>query len=113
MRYFRRYAHPHHGVKSLTHATISQNNILIDGEGNPQIADFGLARVLEYNSTVIQSSYKAHGHFRWQAPELLNPDILRRQGEEGLITSGHARETDVYAFASVCLEVGWIIVVSG
>lgn len=95
------------------HATIPQNNILIDREGNPKIADFGLARVLESNSTVMQSSYNAHGHFRWQAPELLNPDILRGQGEEDSITPGHAKETDVYSFASVCLEVGWINVVPG
>jgi len=61
------YIHSEHVV----HGDLTGSNILIDGEGQPMISDFGLASILEeYNET---SYFKSHrpGSIRWVAPELL------------------------------------------
>lgn len=80
---------------------MSQANVLVDDQGQAKIADFGLARIVDSQaSTVGRTSLKGRGSIRWQAPELLDPK--RFQGELCRTT----KESDVYAFASVCLEVG-------
>lgn len=71
--------------------------------GVPKIADFGLARVLEAN-VIDQSSCKTDGHSRWQAPELLYRGLCR------CLAEGYSKKSDIYAFASVCLEVGHSII---
>jgi len=70
----------------------SQLNILVDGSGNARIADFGLAKVTQ-NLDSIRSAPAQHGHtVRWTAPELLN---------EGT----YSKETDIFSFAMVMIEV--------
>lgn len=78
--------------------TSSQFNILIDDEGHAVITDFGLAKVKEEVSDVLPSSFFG-GSTRWMAPELLVSQI------EDEKRSSFTTYTDVYAFASVCLEV--------
>ena len=92
--------------------TSFQTNILIDDCGCPRLADFGLAKIIDAHSSSATSSFGGMGSMRWQAPELLVS--YRFQSSDGMLSSNQnahsgstiSKETDVYAFASVCLEVG-------
>ena len=64
----------------------------MDSFGNALIADFGLATVTQ-NLDSIRSGTCQRGHtIRWTAPELLN---------EGT----YSKETDIFSFAMVMIEV--------
>lgn len=75
-------------------------NILIDGHGRAVIIDFGLSKVKgEISDIIDQPSSMLAGSTRWMAPELLITD-LEDDRKPPISTY-----SDVYAFASVCLEV--------
>jgi serine/threonine protein kinase len=80
----------------LAKLTNTQANILIDGDGNARITDFGLLTITE--TQALGNSFTTHdlrGSVRWMAPELfVNPEAKKN------------RSTDVYAFAMTVLEVG-------
>jgi serine/threonine protein kinase len=69
-----------------------QRNVLIDGEGRGSICDFGLSIILDGGPTGYTTS-NFGGSLRFLAPELL---------DEGTRTV----ETDIYAYACTCIEVG-------
>lgn len=74
---------------------------MIDENGNAIITDFGLSKVIEEittDNTTVGTSFFA-GSTRWMAPELL----LALIEDDGVPPITPA--SDVYAFASVCLEV--------
>ena len=72
--------------------TPSQLNILMDSSGNALIADFGLATVTQ-NLDSIRSAPCQHAHtVRWTAPELLHDGT-------------YSKETDIFSFAMVMVEV--------
>ena len=71
--------------------------MLIDDDGRPKIADFGLAKIASDES---KSSHGGKGCLRWQAPELIITTRFQP------ISKGVTPETDVFAFGRVCLEVG-------
>ena len=69
-------------------------NILIDGDGNARLADFGQTRIPEsqaWNTTATNSSEK--GSIRFTAPELFQGDAAK------------SRSSDVYAFGVTIVEV--------
>ena len=70
----------------------------MDDKGKPLIADFGLSRVEALQASLTGSSV-ARGSLRWQAPELLLPEMYGGSGK-------HTPATDMYAFGMTCLEVG-------
>ena len=70
---------------------------MIDDNGRAVIIDFGLSNILdELHDTVMSgmSSVRSGGNPRWQAPEVQEDEACR-----------WTRSGDVYAFASIALEV--------
>ena len=73
--------------------THCQANILVDDSDHARIADFGLA-VVTKNSNSIQSAPHQHGFtLRWTAPEV----VVNREP---------TKESDMFSFAMVTIEVG-------
>ena len=72
---------------------ISQHNILVDNTGRAQITDFGLAKVTQ-NLDSIRSTSVHDNSFtpRWTAPEVLK-------------IGTHSKESDIFSFAMVMVEV--------
>lgn len=78
-----------------------QGNILVNAQGQAVITDFGLAKVREEMNEVLERpSSVLGGSVRWMAPELFLSQVEDEQ--KIWITTF----SDIYAFASVCLEVG-------
>ena len=67
---------------------------MITDDGKAQLADFGLAVIVEDLKDVsLSSSLRNAGSARWMAPELLLDDYPV------------SKESDIWAFGMVCLEV--------
>ncbi|KAG1861075.1 kinase-like domain-containing protein, partial [Suillus tomentosus] len=57
---------------NVVHGDLHPGNVLIDGSGNPCLADFGLATIegeadLQLNPTTVECNFDS----RWRAPEVL------------------------------------------
>ena len=76
---------------------------MIDNDGCPRIADFGLAKIGLELYDEGPDTYGGQGSLRWQAPELI---IANRYKP---VLKGATVESDVFAFGHVCLEVGLVI----
>ncbi|KAF8868225.1 kinase-like domain-containing protein [Mucidula mucida] len=83
----------------IVHGDLKGGNILVDQRGQAIITDFGLSKVMSDVSDLVCSSFFA-GSMRWMAPEL----IEALAADEELIPQV-TTASDVYAFASVCLEI--------
>src|SRR6185295_86110 len=79
------YAHE----RGVLHRDIKPGNILIDGEGEPHLTDFGLARLIETDSTVTRTQ-EVLGTPSYMAPE-------QAVGNNAAVS----RETDVYEIGAV------------
>ena len=71
-----------------------QANILIDTNGNPRVVDFGLSTVTQDTNSLDSTSDGQIITVRYTSPEIL------REGRR------HSRESDVFAFGMVMIEVG-------
>ena len=79
-----------------------QNNVLVDDDGRPLICDFGVSRIVEHSGFTTDS---LGGVTRYMAPELFGPedeDLGSAEFFAPIIT----KESDVYSFAMVGVEVG-------
>lgn len=77
-----------------------QANVLVDDDGNARISDYGLAFIIEPSEF---TSIKTAGACRWTAPEIMNPPEDDAANESPALFT---KESDVYAFAMVVIEVG-------
>ncbi|TCD67324.1 hypothetical protein EIP91_000245 [Steccherinum ochraceum] len=79
--------------ESLVHGDLHGGNVLIDGEGNARLADFGMALVSE-STAYAYASVHGGGAMRWNAPELIDPE------EFEMDTSRPTPASDIFSFAS-------------
>src|SRR5437762_4795211 len=83
------YAHEHH----ILHRDIKPGNILLDQEGEPHLTDFGLARLVETESTVTRTM-EVLGTPSYMAPE-------QAVGNNAAVSSA----TDVYGLGAVFYQL--------
>ena len=65
------------------------------------IADFGLATLSDSGSATTLAGSAIMGTPRWLAPELIPHEEVKRR---------HTFASDMYAFALVCYEVGYVFI---
>ena len=83
------YAHEH----GILHRDIKPGNILLDAKGEPHLTDFGLARLVETESTVTRT-LEVLGTPSYMAPE-------QAAGNKAKLTSA----TDVYGLGAVLYQL--------
>jgi serine/threonine protein kinase/Tfp pilus assembly protein PilF len=83
------YAHEH----GILHRDIKPGNILVDKKGDPHLTDFGLARLVETESTVTRT-LEVLGTPSYMAPE-------QAVGNNAMLTSA----TDVYGLGAVLYQL--------
>src|SRR4029453_3519433 len=83
------YAHEH----GILHRHINPGNILLDAKGEPHLTDFGLARLVESESTVTRT-LEVLGTPSYMAPE-------QAAGDNAKLT----RTTDVYGLGAVLYQL--------
>jgi TolB-like protein/Tfp pilus assembly protein PilF len=83
------YAHKH----GVLHRDIKPGNILLDQQGEPHLTDFGLARLMESESTVTRTR-EAMGTPSYMAPE-------QAAGDNAQLTAA----TDVYGLGAVLYQL--------
>src|SRR5437667_5203596 len=83
------YAHEH----GILHRDIKSGNILVDAKGEPHLTDFGLARLVETESTLTRTM-EVLGTPSYMAPE-------QAEGKNTQLTSA----TDVYGLGAVLYQL--------
>ena len=74
-------------------------NVLVDDSGRAVVADFGLVDIADPAGKGIVDETAQSGTKQYMAPELHKPDAF------GCKDFQRTRESDVYSYGSLCLEV--------
>ena len=77
-------------------------NVLIDSSHSARLADFGLATIIDEQTSMTTISHGPRGTTRWMAPELLLPERFGFPGE--FQKRLPFKSTDVYGLAMTILE---------
>ncbi|KAF2323907.1 hypothetical protein GH714_003901 [Hevea brasiliensis] len=86
-------AYLHHGLSQpIVHRDIKSANILLDDECEPKVADFGLAKVLQYGGRKDSTTTIVAGTFGYLDPEYA-------------YSSKATTKSDVYSFGVVLMEL--------
>ncbi|KAF3505320.1 hypothetical protein F2Q69_00044789 [Brassica cretica] len=80
-------------VSRIVHFDIKPQNILMDQDLCPKIADFGLAKLYKKKESII-SMLNARGTIGYIAPEVFSKSL-----------GGVSYKSDVYSFGMVVLEI--------
>ena len=78
------------GMKCVLHRDIKSSNVMLDKDFRPYLGDFGLARLVDHNK--MQKTTTPAGTWGYMAPEMIQ-------------STQASKETDVYAFGILALEV--------
>ncbi len=79
----------HAHQRGILHRDLKPANILVDGQGEPHVTDFGLARRIDTGSDLTHSGYPVG------TPSYMSPEQAR--GDKGSLTTA----TDVYGLGSI------------
>lgn len=85
------YLHNEYDDKVI-HRDLKASNVMLDNNFNARLGDFGLARALDHEKTSYAEMEGVHGTMGYIAPECFH-------------TGKATRESDVYGFGAVLLEV--------
>jgi serine/threonine protein kinase len=75
---------------NIVHRDLATRNILLSGNGDPKISDFGLSRILEKSEE--GKTKNEFGPVRWMAPE-------------SIATRNYSKKSDVWMFGIVVYEI--------
>lgn len=79
--------------QGVSHRGLKPENMLIDAYGNVKVSDFGMARIVERDQTVIRQVYVGTGSVAYMAPELFTDP------------AGSGPQTDIYALGIIFYEL--------
>ncbi|TVU00581.1 hypothetical protein EJB05_53992, partial [Eragrostis curvula] len=85
------YLHKHSRLRVI-HRDLKPSNILLDGEMNPKISDFGLAKIYSSNNNEGNTTRRVVGTYGYMAPEYASEGIF-------------SIKSDVFSFGVIILEI--------
>ncbi|KAG2753109.1 kinase-like protein [Suillus brevipes Sb2] len=80
---------------NVIHGDLTSNNVLVDTDGSPRLADFGVSNIMVESNPAF--SYQT-GAVRWAAPELI---VL----QDGKTVPCATKSSDIYALGCIMLQV--------
>lgn len=93
-------------VYELTQLHTMQGNVLIDGENNARLTDFGLSQLLlpgDDGSSYLRTMSINPGAVMWTAPELVYPKLYPKWSKDGKPMA--TLNSDIYTFGNMILFV--------
>ncbi|THH29179.1 hypothetical protein EUX98_g5005 [Antrodiella citrinella] len=84
--------------EDIVHGDLHGGNILIDNRGSVRLTDFGMGLYADASPHKYASKHGG-GAFQYRAPELHDPEEFDRDDSRPTV------ESDIFAFACVCIEL--------